>query len=387
MQSAEPESNIRTVPVSLNGATRFMVLDTGGAVTQLSRDTIEELKLPVRRSSATAYDINGRVSRHFATVKDFTFGDLHRADAALLEWPESTRPFAGELAQDMLQPYDVDVDFASGALKMYAKGHCPGPSGWTPLVKVEMRNKGWHLHIPVTLDGHAYDAIFDTGSRHTIMRLPASQPTNDAGQTHGIGMLAVLRDFIIMLRNDPVLVALLLCAVPYMVTFGGMRPFLFWANTEWFGASDAAWTLLLAAQGVGAIAGALLSGLCSRALLRAMPLYELMLVASLLEGLSHVALNVRSVSASRDWYIKHLGLKVITDGGEDNCFLGSGEGFFLTLFKGDKPGLNHYCYSIQGYSAEQAEEKLKAAGLKPRREGDRVYFPDPDGIEVQVAGR
>jgi MFS family permease len=124
----------------------------------------------------------------------------------------------------------------------------------------------------------------------TIMRLPASQPTNDAGQTHGIGMLAVLRDFIIMLRNDPVLVALLLCAVPYMVTFGGMRPFLFWANTEWFGASDAAWTLLLVAQGVGAIAGALLSGLCSRALLRAMPLYELMLVASLLEGLSHVAL-------------------------------------------------------------------------------------------------
>jgi hypothetical protein len=188
MQSAEPESNIRTVPVSLNGATRFMVLDTGGAVTQLSRDTIEELKLPVRRSSATAYDINGRVSRHFATVKDFTFGDLHRADAALLEWPESTRPFAGELAQDMLQPYDVDVDFASGALKMYAKGHCPGPLGWTPLVKVEMRNKGWHLHIPVMLDGHPYDAIFDTGSRHTIMRLPAARrdfglSTNSPGMT------------------------------------------------------------------------------------------------------------------------------------------------------------------------------------------------------------
>ena len=54
-------------------------------------------------------------------------------------------------------------------------------------------------------------------------------------------------------------------------------------------------------------------------------------------GLSHVALNVRSVSASRDWYIKHLGLKVITDGGEDNCFLGGGDGFFLTLFKGEHP--------------------------------------------------
>ncbi len=103
-------------------------------------------------------------------------------------------------------------------------------------------------------------------------------------------------------------------------------------------------------------------------------------------GLDHVALNVSSVPRSRDFYIKHLGLKIIRDGGEDNCFLGSGDDFFLTLFKGDKPGLNHYCYAIKGYTADQAEEKLKAAGLKPRREGNRIYFPDPDGIEVQVAG-
>jgi catechol 2,3-dioxygenase-like lactoylglutathione lyase family enzyme len=103
--------------------------------------------------------------------------------------------------------------------------------------------------------------------------------------------------------------------------------------------------------------------------------------------LNHIALNVSSVPRSRDFYIKHLGLKVMRDGGEDNCFLGSGEGFFLTLFKGDKPGLNHYCYSIRGYAADQAVEKLKAAGLKPRREDNRVYFPDPDGIEVQVEGR
>jgi hypothetical protein len=38
-----------------------------------------------------------------------------------------------------------------------------------------MRNRGWHLHIPVILDGHPYDAIFDTGSRHTIMRLPTAR--------------------------------------------------------------------------------------------------------------------------------------------------------------------------------------------------------------------
>jgi hypothetical protein len=175
MRDAEPQSNIRTVPVTLNGVTRQMVLDTGGAITQLSRDTIAELNLPTRRGSAAVYDINGRVSRHFALVKELGFGDLRRSDAALMVWPESARPYAGELAQDLLQPYDVDVDFATGQLKMYAKGHCPGPPGWSASARTTMNNKGWHLHIPVTLDGHTYDAIFDTGSRHTIMRAPAAE--------------------------------------------------------------------------------------------------------------------------------------------------------------------------------------------------------------------
>jgi catechol 2,3-dioxygenase-like lactoylglutathione lyase family enzyme len=104
------------------------------------------------------------------------------------------------------------------------------------------------------------------------------------------------------------------------------------------------------------------------------------------KGLDHVAINVKNVPASRDFYIKHLGLKVTRDGGEDNCFLGAGNDFCLTLFKGENPGLNHYCYAIDNYDADKAEEKLKAAGLKPRREGNRLYFPDADGIQVQIAG-
>ena len=103
-------------------------------------------------------------------------------------------------------------------------------------------------------------------------------------------------------------------------------------------------------------------------------------------GLDHVALDVRDVPRSRDFYIKHLGLEVIRESGEDNCFLGSGGGFFLTLFRGEEPGLNHYCYAIEGFDADRAEAKLKAAGLKVRRESGRIYFDDPDGIEVQVSG-
>ena len=56
------------------------------------------------------------------------------------------------------------------------------------------------------------------------------------------------------------------------------------------------------------------------------------------------------------------------------------------LFKGEKPGLHHYCYSIANYDPADAVARLKAAGLAPKRRGGRVYFDDPDGIECQVAG-
>lgn len=102
-------------------------------------------------------------------------------------------------------------------------------------------------------------------------------------------------------------------------------------------------------------------------------------------GLDHVALNVRDVARSRDFYVKHLGLEVIRDGGASNCFLGSKGKFYLTLFRGNTPGLNHYSYAIEDYEPGRCEAKLRAAGLKVRREGGRLYFPDPDGIEVQIS--
>ena len=175
MKHAETGSEIRTVPVSINGVEQQMVLDTGGAITQMSRRTIAEMKLPVRRSGAKVFDINGRVSSRFTTIEKFGFGHLKRDKAALMVWPEPARPWAGIIAQDMLQPYDIDLDFANDELKMYAKD-CPRPPAWTRNAsKIPMQTKGWHLHIPLTLDGRTYDGIFDTGSRNTIMRIPTAR--------------------------------------------------------------------------------------------------------------------------------------------------------------------------------------------------------------------
>ena len=100
-------------------------------------------------------------------------------------------------------------------------------------------------------------------------------------------------------------------------------------------------------------------------------------------GLNHIALNTPDIPLSRDFYMKHLGLKVTRDGA-NSCFMSFGDNF-VALFKSPTAGLNHYCYSIDDYNVRDAEEKLNAEGLTPRVAGNRIYFKDPHGLEVQLA--
>jgi catechol 2,3-dioxygenase-like lactoylglutathione lyase family enzyme len=101
-------------------------------------------------------------------------------------------------------------------------------------------------------------------------------------------------------------------------------------------------------------------------------------------GLNHIALRVTDVARSRDFYQEHLGLPMARQSLPGSCFLQCGPQF-VALFQGDPPGMDHYCYSIPDYDQQEAARKLRAQGLEPRLAGNRIYFPDPDGLEVQLA--
>lgn len=102
-------------------------------------------------------------------------------------------------------------------------------------------------------------------------------------------------------------------------------------------------------------------------------------------GLNHIALRVTNIERSRDFYQKHFGLPVLSQS-QNNCFLGLGRDF-LALFKNPNPAMDHYCIAIENFNADAAMEELKRQGLSPRRpsSSDRIYFPDPDGLEVQLS--
>jgi hypothetical protein len=82
-------------------------------------------------------------------------------------------------------------------------------------------------------------------------------------------------------------------------------------------------------------------------------------------GLNHIALRVTDVPKSRDFYVKHLGLSVNESCGEQSCFLDCGDQF-VALFRAERPGMHHYCYSIKNFDLAVAEEKLIAQGIEPR---------------------
>ena len=103
-------------------------------------------------------------------------------------------------------------------------------------------------------------------------------------------------------------------------------------------------------------------------------------------GLNHLGLRVTDVERSRDFYRAHLGMSVIRDNAPGNCFLRAGA-HYLGLFRSATPAVDHFCFTVDGYDADGAMSRLERIGLAPRREEDRVYFDDPDGLEVQLDSR
>ena len=125
-------------------------------------------------------------------------------------------------------------------------------------------------------------------------------------------------------------------------------------------------------QGLAAVAAAAQAGSASASTFQGMEI-------------NHVALGVTNVPSSRDFHQKHFGLPVVRQS-SSSCFLGMGKNF-LALFHNPNAGMDHFCIAINNYKADSVMAELERQGLNPRRPAgsNRVYFPDPDGLEVQVS--
>jgi catechol 2,3-dioxygenase-like lactoylglutathione lyase family enzyme len=118
-------------------------------------------------------------------------------------------------------------------------------------------------------------------------------------------------------------------------------------------------------------------------------------------SLNHVHLPVADVSRSRAFYRRVLGMRTQAEQGIESDWttpiifmLGIGPGpAFISFSPGQRTGvIDHFCFGVENFDAEQVAEILVEHGLEPniRMRADstppvpELKFNDPDGIIVQI---
>lgn len=174
------------VPVTINGEQKKFVFDTGGFYTQVSRPVVEELKLPTRQGRIQMYDLAGNISRDEASIKQIDIGHMRGNDRALPVSPGNMQE-DGVLAIDMVYAVmDADIDFATDTLKFFSQDHCAGQVIWwtapanAGVVPITM--EGFHVVVPVMLDGKEERAVLDTGAGGSTLT------TDEAKRVFGLTM-------------------------------------------------------------------------------------------------------------------------------------------------------------------------------------------------------
>ncbi|MEI9994872.1 MAG: pepsin/retropepsin-like aspartic protease family protein [Rhizomicrobium sp.] len=166
------------VPIAIQGVPKVMLLDTGGAVEEITATVADELHLHRTMGKITLYDVAAQTSSD-TVYADLQLGNLKAPAVPMVVWNTpgelSDQPgFAGIFAPDILQNYDVDLDFGARKLSLFSQDHCPGGVVYWPhtvLAVVPMKSlSDGHIIISVTLDGHPVDAILDTGAGGTTLQ-------------------------------------------------------------------------------------------------------------------------------------------------------------------------------------------------------------------------
>ncbi len=119
-----------------------------------------------------------------------------------------------------------------------------------------------------------------------------------------------------------------------------------------------------------------------------------------LQGIDHVALTVRDVRRSVDWYQDVLGLerRYKDAWGDHPAVVGVGT-TSVALFPADTdapeprlrrdvPGMRHLAFRVDGQNLATAQQELRRRGIafefQDHRIAQSIYFQDLDGHEIEI---
>jgi predicted aspartyl protease len=182
--------NTILVPASFNGAPMQMLLDTGGGISSVSQKTVKALNLSPHEVAVKTLDMRGNASQRAVRLDEFALGAVKGKGVDLMVLPDPDAQFDGLLAGDILEGYDVELNFVTRKVNLFSPDHCEGkviywpatalavvpftmshPARGNPNEPVSIMHNlpDTHIRVPVTLDGKTFSAIVDTGASITTM--------------------------------------------------------------------------------------------------------------------------------------------------------------------------------------------------------------------------
>jgi Aspartyl protease len=190
------------VPVTLNGTPRKFLFGTGGGRSNITQAAADSLNLHPLSSRVRLLNTNGSASSRFVSADSFVYGGLEGKDLELLISPNvnlgsPNLPVDGELAGDIMERYDTEMDFAAGKISYFMTDHCDGhvvhwtsaPASAVPFRRSQPGSRNiadTHIRFHVTLDGKDLLAVMSTASpRSQLSAKTADADFNVTADTQG----------------------------------------------------------------------------------------------------------------------------------------------------------------------------------------------------------
>jgi hypothetical protein len=167
-----------TLPVSVNGAPKVFLLNTAVENSRIARGTVNEMGLKTATANNIRFlDSSGGSHNAYKVIVDLGIGQVSvKQNEMLIE--ENGGPVGGIFAPDLMQNFDIEMDFAGRKLNYFLTDHCDGKVVYWPnsgIASVAFR--GWVQHggaldpmtIPVSIDGHEVIARINTGTGPNVL--------------------------------------------------------------------------------------------------------------------------------------------------------------------------------------------------------------------------
>lgn len=167
------------VPVSLDGKSERLIVDTGGVFSMLTFKTVHALRMDEHYLATKAiYMLNGSSARYFVDVNQLDLGGLTVSRFPFVVMPAdwTLSDADGTIAPDLFSKYDVEFDFDARRMRLFPAGcGSPSPGQSSHFVAMPIRSDEHALmHVAASVDGTDVDAVIDTGSGQSVLRLDAA---------------------------------------------------------------------------------------------------------------------------------------------------------------------------------------------------------------------